>query len=987
MKNIEVQNSKLSKKGISTNFSFNGRWYSIKNITIKNKGIDIEGKVIEIVEYKTSGSWIMIKDFVISGEITKRKIKETPSSYTSYHSYKMNNNLEKSTTKIKLEEFIDNKMTEFSPIELTGSIFSSSTRDLSFKVDYISGLKDIHKKYNPYASVMQNIINRGNKIFTNNDKVDSLLFTIILELFKRGYKTKDFKITLDYESFSFVSDTKKELIEYIRWFSKITNAFPKGMIEFIDGLKISKSIKVEYIAVISKKEDMIIELKKVTKNQHHLPPSFISIDRIKYKSLIKNKVTINKILKLVFYNDKTKISKLKEEQLLSLDFILNRGKNILAVLKTGFGKSLIYQFASILQPVIFLNIFPINSLIKDQSISISDEMNLTYSIDNEELKTINNSSLHRKLLATKRMFLVTPERLENKEMQNYFWSLNEMIGFMIFDEAHCISEWGHDFRPSYLMARHLMESLTKNNDLKVIALTATAAPHIQKDIAKLLQIDKGNIINIANSSGLERKEIKYEFIKHEINDFDRWNRSKAYTSIIDEYINYSKNNYEQGIAFFMKSGNFSDEEKDKYLIKINAFSAFKRLSNKSGVGLYSGKNKFIENMEHQIPPSQFSKFRELNYILATKSFGMGINLKKCDYVLLSEPPYSLEDLYQQSGRVGRVGQESLVQILYHNRSLIDPLSKDSPYSFFLIVEKKRREQQLIILSRLIELIFKEKSDFTLNLRHFLNKNTVDEQNYLKWAISHLITEFNLIEKYHVKYGGGMFKLASIGIFINKNIDPTIFLNKINESNKKIGILKHSSTINDAISMFYDYYFDKLQNDKLIGINILRNKLLDSKEELGNKAIYEVLTDYYRTRMDDVDKMVVTGMQKIIESKSIEEIIEAFSKNSNKINKFELMEAVSRFPSTKDYIEIGSLIINFLYDENMLVTNRESIIRKAYKNKNLEDIKNMLLYKIYFTKFDDTDEYKNERTILLKNKEWKKIDELTNRKKILEGLNG
>ncbi|MCK5867425.1 MAG: hypothetical protein KAG14_03420, partial [Mycoplasmataceae bacterium] len=408
MKNIKIQNSNISKSGISTNFSFNGRWYSVKNKIIKNKGITIEGKIIDIVDYTESGSWVMIKAFNIKGEIPIRKIREVTSKSVSSFSYKEKYNLQgKVATKLEQEEFVDNQIKEFSPIELVGTTFSSSTRDISFKVDYINKLKNIKKKYNPYASVMQNIINRGDKIQINNENVDSLLLTIFLEMFKRGYEVQEFKIMVDYETFAFVSGTKKELIEYIGWFDEVTTSFPKGMAEFIEGIKISKSNKVNYLAVISVKNDVIIEFKKVPKTKRHLPPSFISVDRIKYRPLLKNKTIINKILKLVFYNDKTQISKLKEEQLSSLDLILNKGENILAVLKTGFGKSLIYQFASILQPVIFLNVFPINSLIKDQSISINREMNLRYAIDNEELKMINKSDLHRKLLATKRMFLVT----------------------------------------------------------------------------------------------------------------------------------------------------------------------------------------------------------------------------------------------------------------------------------------------------------------------------------------------------------------------------------------------------------------------------------------------------------------------------------------------------------------------------------------------------------------------------------------------------
>lgn len=338
-----------------------------------------------------------------------------------------------------------------------------------------------------------------------------------------------------------------------------------------------------------------------------------------------------------------------------------------------------------------------------------------------------------------------------------------------------------------------MENLTRKNNLRVIALTATAAPHIQKDIAKLLQIKKENIINIADSSGLRREEIDYKFIEYNIDDFDRWNRSIKFAKIIDEHIMDSIDSSEQGIAFFMKAGSEKDEEKDKYLKKINAYSTFNRIGNKQNTGLYTGKNKLIEYSKKQISTANFSDFIKLDYIIATKSFGMGVNLKRCDYVLLTEPPYSLEDLYQQSGRVGRMGQQSTVEILYHNRSLFNPLSKDSPYAFFLTVSDKRRGSQVKMMNRLVKLIFTQKDDFILNVQNFIGTNVAEEQDYLKWAIAHLITEFDLIDKYHVKYKQ-MFKLKEIGIYINKKINENQFLKKINSINKQLGMLGVETTI-------------------------------------------------------------------------------------------------------------------------------------------------------------------------------------------------
>ena len=888
------------------------------------------------------------------------------------------------TRKLLNEKLSEIKL--FSPFELVKSEFAFSTSDLSFKVAQITNLNEVDKTTNPITCVIQNLINRGSNVTTHNKGVDSLLLTVLLELFKRKYKVNAIEILVNARIKDSIDNTKKELNEYIAIFSKVTKKFPSDMVAFIENIKITHSEEVNCLSVIvASTSEVIMQFDEIKMSKAHLPPSFLSQDKVQYKSIMKNKNEINSILKLVFFNDVTKIQKLKDEQLSSLDLILNKGENILAVLKTGFGKSLIYQFAAILQPVIFLNIFPINSLIMDQAISISSEMNLKFAISNEELKSRSSTSLHKKLLSTKRMFLVTPERLENKEMQDYFLSLGKMVGFMIFDEAHCISEWGHDFRPSYLMARHLMENLTRNNNLRVIALTATAAPHIQKDVAKLLQIKKENIVNIADSSGLYRKEISYKFIKYEINDFDKWNRSPKFTKIIDKHISSSLKTSKQGIAFFMKAGDARDNEKKKYLMKINAYSAFKRLDKKTSIGLYTGTNKFIETTGKKIPSSNFSDFLSLDYIISTKSFGMGINLKKCDYVLLTEPPYSLEDLYQQSGRAGRMGQESVVEILYHDRSLLNPLDEQSPYSFFLSVSKKRKDSQMRILNSLVRLIFSEKTDFILDVPKFLGIQTGDEQNYLKWAIAHLITEFNLVEKYYIKYSG--FKIGTIGIYINKDMDEIQFIEHINTINKQLGILESSSTISEALAKYYEYYFDKLQNDKLIGINILQSRLLNAKGEIGDDVIYGVLTDYYRTRMDEVDIIADKAMKKMFDGESLSVILETFSSSKKVINKFELMEAVSRYSSTKEYIEVGSLMINFLFNEKILITNKETIIQKEYTNTYLADLRDELLYLIYFEKESEDANFEHEKEIIMQSKRWKKINELHVKKKILEELNG
>ena len=169
MKDIKVINSKLSKKGISTNFHFNGIWHSVKNSILKKKNIEIEGKIIEISEYKLSGSWVMIKNLNIQNEIVARESKHNIKNNPSNQSYDSHISM---TRKLNENKNLNNQIIDFSPIELMNAEFSSSTREISFKVNFVNSLKNIKRELNPFCSVIQNLINRGNNIQTNNEKCD-----------------------------------------------------------------------------------------------------------------------------------------------------------------------------------------------------------------------------------------------------------------------------------------------------------------------------------------------------------------------------------------------------------------------------------------------------------------------------------------------------------------------------------------------------------------------------------------------------------------------------------------------------------------------------------------------------------------------------------------------------------------------------------------------------------------------------------------------
>ena len=978
---IRIHNAKKSKSGKSTNFSANGQWYSVKNIILNDKKIsNLNNTEIRIISSYKYSSWIMITDFNVVGESKAPSYKEY---YTPPRPIEETQIMQFS----EIEEDLLDYRGSISPFDATETPFVCWGIFSSYRFRTHISLNKPSLEHEHYYSVMQNFVGRGKNINTFNSKnINTILFITILELLKRNYD--DILILIPQKYKCFTADTISELESLSEIFSKITYWFPKEDISsFLKKLTFAYTNKTKMEIVSNNKIILDVVFQDITKNDS--PPVFICERNIKYRPFTKYQKEINTLLKLTFYNSESQISQLKLEQLSALEFILNKEENVLAVLKTGFGKSLIYQFASILQPRIFLNIFPINSLIKDQSNSLSKVFKLTYTIDNEELKSKTSDGFMDKILLTKRMFLITPERLENLKMQRHFLSLKKKIGFMVFDEAHCISEWGHDFRPSYLMSRYLMENITKDFNLVVIALTATAAPHIQKDIARLLSIPRGNIINIADSSGLNRPEIEYKIIYENINDFDKWHRSSKFSVIIDDYITNARTKYTQGIAFFMKSGSESDIEKGKYKIKNNAFSAFMRLENKKGVALYTGKNKQIGNDPTKLKVNDFEKITKQDFIIATKSFGMGVNLPNCDYVLLSEPPYSLEDLYQQSGRVGRRGQQSIVEIIYHDKILINPLSSQSPYRYFLQINEKRKIGQLETMYKLALTLLNTNVPIKIKMRKFFsgtNRELSVSIDYFKWSVSHLITEFDMIDKYYLEYGSFLL-VNAIAIFPQTSMTKDKFLEKINNKNLKVG-LSRAETLYEALKLYYKYYFNKLQNDKIIGINIFREKMIEYKTSSrnANEFISDTLNDYYKTRMDEIDKFSITLFELLMNRKTTFNELDVLMKENIGLDGFELMENVSRYSADEEFIKLASILVSDYFNENVLIGSYEEIILSDFKNEFLDELRSKIILNKYIGKiFKDPNEIKEK--ILAKWSKFALLDEIKLKLKIMEELNG
>lgn len=314
------------------------------------------------------------------------------------------------------------------------------------------------------------------------------------------------------------------------------------------------------------------------------------------------------------------------------------GKNTFVIMPTGGGKSLCYQLPALICSGTAIIVSPLIALMKNQVDSIRNVS------DNEAVAHFLNSSLSKTEITkvkkdiqsgVTKMLFVAPESLTKKEYIDFLTSVE--VSFFAIDEAHCISEWGHDFRPEYRRLREIFERIS---NVPIIALTATATPKVQYDIQKNLNM----LDAVVFKSSFNRDNLFYEI------------RPKR--DVEKQIVKYIKGKQgKSGIVYCLSR---KKVEEFAELLQVNGINALP----------YHAGLDAITRAKHQ----DMFLMEEAEVIVATIAFGMGIDKPDVRYVIHHDIPKSIESYYQETGRAGRDGGEGEC-IAFYSYKDIEKLEK------------------------------------------------------------------------------------------------------------------------------------------------------------------------------------------------------------------------------------------------------------------------------------------------------------------------
>ena len=622
---------------------------------------------------------------------------------------------------------------------------------------------------------------------------------------------------------------------------------------------------------------------------------------------------------------------------------LLEGNDSFVIMPTGGGKSLCYQLPAIILDGTALVISPLIALMKNQ-VDLIRSNNINQSVAHVLNSTLNKEQVERVKKdvsqgITKLLF-VAPETLSKKETIDFLKKIS--ISFLAIDEAHCISEWGHDFRPEYRKIRDVIDSI--DSKIKIIALTATATPKVQDDIVKNLKINDSKLFK----SSFNRPNLYYEV------------RPKNDNTDIDLVKFIKSNQGESGIIYCLSRKNVEDLS---LLLNINGI---KSLPYHAGLD----KNIREENQDKFLRD-------DCDVIVATIAFGMGIDKPDVRYVVHHNVPKSIEGYYQETGRAGRDGGKGHC-LMYYSYQDVEKLEK--------LVSKKKTSERNIGLMLLKEIsnfaessiprrkyllnYFGEKYDATIhndqdmddNSRH--PKEKINAKNQLIYLIkNHFLNNKKVFIRDIIKD----LPLSSEDQ-INESFWKTLIIYSIIEGFLEkdindLGSVRISETGKNYISNPEDFYimkdndFNKLYTTKKESTKVsvvdaeLMKRLVKLRKNIAEKKSlppYAILQEFsledmtckYPTTLEEFKNINGVGEGKVVKfGNQFIELIRGYIKDFNIVKSDDIILRTSGSKSSKKLSLIQNIDKKIPLDEisesrgidfNILLSELESIVFSGTK---------------------------------------------------------